>query len=33
MPPWVARPRSVWVVMGPFIGWKLFTGGRIDDDG
>ena len=28
MPPCVAMPRSVWVVIGPFIGWKVVAGGR-----
>src|SRR4030095_11265742 len=27
MAPWVARPRSVCVVIGPFIGWKVVVGG------
>ena len=33
MPPCVARPRRVWVVIGPFIGWKVVATGRIEEDG
>src|SRR3990172_996334 len=33
IPPWVPSPRSVCVVIGPFIGWKVAAGGSTDDDG